>query len=290
MHSLSRSDRSPLHRRAERPRVVRFATAFDLAVGFVALLTVGLAVSPALADWSEDFDGAFDQAWTFVALDDVGDPPSTGFSTFSRIEAGVDDHLRIAHSTTAFADGGGGATDGFGFVSELFFDVAMSAELNAAPADGQQSVLGVLARGSLLSGTAYVAGVSFADDLFVIARNDNTVDFLVPLATDPGLGLDPNANYVVLFWLDGASLNAALVDAATSEVLSNLSATDFNYASGVSGVLVQTAYDVFDVPVGPIVGTFDNVRAVPEPRFAIGLAAACAGFAGSVRARRRGWI
>lgn len=272
--------------RAGRARVLR-AIGTDCLFAACLGLFATLAAASAFADWSESFDDAFDQSWTFAATDDIGNPPSTGVSEFARIEAGVDDYLRISHSTTAFADGGGGATDGFGFVSEVFTDVAMAGTINAASGDGQQSVLGVFARGNAVSGNAYVAGVSFADDFFAIARNDNLFDFLVPLATDVGLALDPAETYVVVFWIEGAVLRASLVEASTSDVVSTLSATDFSYASGVSGVLVQTAYDPFDNPIGPIVGTFDNVSAVPEPGFTFGLALSLAGLAGAARAKRR---
>ena len=272
--------------RGIRARVLR-TIGTDCLVAASLSLAATLAASSALADWSESFDDAFDQTWTFVTTDDIGNPPSTGVSEFARIEAGADDYLRISHSTTAFADGGGGATDGFGFVSESFTDVAMAATINAAPGDGQQSVLGVFARGNAVTGDAYLAGVSFADNFFAIARNDNLFEFLVPLATDVGLALDPAETYVVVFSIEGATLRASLVEAATSDVLSTLSATDFNYASGVSGIQVQTGYDPFDNPVGPIVGTFDNVSAVPEPGFALGLGLPLAALAVAARTRRR---
>ena len=36
-------------------------------------------------------------------------------------------------------------------------------------------------------------------------------------------------------------------------------------ASGVEGVLVETEYNFLAFPVGPIIGSFDDVVAVPEP-------------------------
>jgi hypothetical protein len=250
-----------------------------------ALMLVVGAVVPAAADWSEDFDSGFSETWTFLSVDDVGDPPATGVSEFQIIEAGADDYLRISHSTTGFADGGGGATDGIGLVSEVFTDVLVSAELNAAPADGQQSLLAVIARGDPLTGTAYFAGVDFASSVFGIARSDDFEFFLVPLAIDGGLTIDSNSSYQVEFELTGSSLTARLFDGSGTTLLSTISALDSFYTSGVSGVLVETAYDPFDNPVAPIVGTFDDVQAVPEPTGSVMLMAG-GGFL-SLLARRR---
>ncbi len=217
------------------------------------------------ADWADDFDAGFAESWVFVAVDDVGDLPSTGVSTFEIVEAGVDDYLIISHSTTAFRDGGGGAADGFGFVEEVFTDVAVSADVNAEPSEGQQNLMGVLARGNPFTGEAYFAGVDFANSLFGIGRSDDLVDFLLPLAVDDTLVIDPNETYRVQLYAAGSSLTARLIATSTGETLSLLTATDSQYTSGFSGILVETAYDSQDFPVAPIVGTFDDVSAVPEP-------------------------
>ena len=161
MQRASRREGRPESGRGLRP---------SLVLAGVVLLGSG-AAQPVAADWFEDFDSGFTQTWTFAAVDDVGDPPATGVSTFGIIEAGADDHLRISHSTTALRDGGGGATDGFGYVSESFGSTAVVAEINAAPLDGQQNLLGVIARGDPVAGTAYVAGVDFARSLFAIGRD-----------------------------------------------------------------------------------------------------------------------
>jgi hypothetical protein len=237
-----------------------------LAVRILAALTLVVgSTSIARADWSEDFDGGFSQSWTFEAVDDVGDPPATGVSEFAVIEAGADDYLRISHSTTAIADGGGGATDGFGFVSEVFTDLTVSADLNVTPGDGQQSVLAVIGRGDPFTGGAYVAGIDFAHSVFAIARNDDFEFFLTILAVDATLVLDPGLRYRAEFDLIGSNLVARLYDSSGTSLLSTINAVDSSYSSGVSGILVETEYDGLDNPVGPIVGTFDNVQSVPEP-------------------------
>jgi hypothetical protein len=236
----------------------------NLWIASIALGGLVLAVS-ARADWADDFDGGFAEIWTFEAVDDIGDPPATGVSAFEIVEAGADDYLRISHSTTAFRDGGGGATDGFGFVSEIFGDMEVSADLNAQPSDGQQNILAVIGRGNSLAGTAYVAGVDFANSFFAIARSDNLFDFLVPLVSDTSVAIDPNEAYRVQFFLLGSSLTAQLTEVSSGDILSTIAAVDSFYASGIAGVLVETEYDFDDFPVAPIIGTFDNVQAVPEP-------------------------
>ncbi len=219
----------------------------------------------ARADWADDFDAGFAESWVFGAVDDAGDPPATGTSTFSIIEAGADDYLLISHSTTAFPDGGGGATDGFGFVAESFTDVAISADVNAAPAQGQQNLMGVLARGDALTGDAYLAVVDFANSAFAIARSDDLADFLVPLAIDDTVAIDPGETYRVQLYALGTNLTARLIETSTGETLSLITSSDSLYTSGFAGILVETEYDALDVPVGPILGTFDDVLAVPEP-------------------------
>ena len=131
---------------------IRYA-ARGLWIASLGLGALGFA-DIAKADWADDFDAGFAESWAFGAVDDVGAPPTTGVSTFEIIEAGSDDSLRISHSTTAFRDGGGGAADGFGFVNETFGEMAISAEINAAPLAGHQNLLGVIGRADPLAGTA----------------------------------------------------------------------------------------------------------------------------------------
>jgi hypothetical protein len=233
-------------------------------IGGIALALVVFAVS-AHADWADDFDAGFAETWIFDAVDDIGNPPTTGSSTFLIVEDGADDYLRISHNTTANKDGGGGATDGFGLVNELFGVTGISADINAKPSIGQQNLLGVIARGDPLTGTAYVAAVDFANSFFAIGRSDDFFDFLVPLAIDSSVVIDSNQTYRVHFFLLGSSLTAVLTEASTGDVISKILAVDGFYASGHAGILVETEYDFNDFPVGPIIGSFDDVEAVPEP-------------------------
>jgi hypothetical protein len=237
-----------------------------------------LLSSPARADWTEDFDGGFDQSWTFLAIDDEGDPPSSGVSEFDIIDDGADGYLRISHSTTAIFGGGGGASDGFGWVSESFTTSLTAADINAAPGDGQQNFLGVFARGDTFFGTAYVAGIDFANSLFGIVAADNFFDSLFVLASDSSIVIDPNETYRVELYLIDRYQFARLIEVSSGEVVSTLTANDSFYTGGVSGLLVETEYSGV-TPQAPIVGTFDNVEAVPEPSLGILVGFGVAGLA-----------
>lgn len=235
-----------------------------LSLASVASIALVLAGS-AHADWADDFDGGFAETWIFDFVDDVGNTPTTGTSTFAVIEDGADDYLRISHTTTGIKDGGGGATDGFGFVNESFTETEISADLNAKPSIGQQNLLGVIARGNATNGTAYAAVIDFANSYFGIARTDNFFDFFVPLAIDFSVVIDSNETYRVQFFALGSNLIAGLFEVSSGNRVSLVSAVDSLYSSGIAGVLVETEYDGSDNPVGPIVGSFDDVQAVPEP-------------------------
>jgi hypothetical protein len=260
-----------------------------LAIGLLApllpALLAALLAAPARADWSDDFDGGFSNLWSFVAFDDAGEPPATGFPTWAVVDAGADDHLLMAHSTTALQDGGGGAADAVAWVDEIFTNVAISADVNAAPAHGQQSVLGVLARGDAALGTGYLAAVDFSASRFIIARSDDLVDYQTPIAIDDALLLDPNATYHIQFFLIGSSLTARLLDGTSHALLSTLSVNDARFASGRCGLLVETAYQA-GAPIAPIVGTFDEVEALPEPSPGSAIAATCLALLALGRRRR----
>jgi len=230
-----------------------------MSIALTALVLSG----PIRADWTEDFDAGFDQTWTFLAIDDDGEPPSTGVSEFEIIDAGVDDYLRMSHSTTAVAGGGGGASDLFGYVNETFTDSLLSADINSAPGDGPQNILGIFGRGNSVAGTAYIAGVDFANSFFAIVAADNFFDSLFILASDPTVVIDSNETYRVEFLLIDAYLFARLTETSSGDVVSTLMAQDNFYTSGFSGLFVETEYDGVD-PVAPAIGSFDKVQAVPE--------------------------
>ncbi len=250
----------------------RFACIFGMGVLAASL--------PARADWDDDFDGGFGAPWNFAATDDAGEAPSSGFTTFEVVDAGTDDHLLMAHSTRAFRDGGGGAADVFGWVDESFANVAMAADVNADPAAGQQSVLGLLGRGDPEVGSAYLAAVDFANSRFFIARSDDFIDFQAALVADDAVAIDPGTTYRIEFHLIGSTLSARLRDTSTGVLLSAISVVDTSFASGLAGLLVETDYDVGLNPVAPVVGTFDAVVVVPEPSLMALVAAGAIAVAG----------
>jgi hypothetical protein len=61
------------------------------------------------------------------------------------------------------------------------------------------------------------------------------------------------------------SSGAGLTEVSSGDLVSMLATVDALYSSGVAGILVETEYDFLDFPVGPIIGSFDDVVAVPEP-------------------------
>lgn len=248
------------------------------------LVVVCLAAS-ARADWSDEFDGGFSAPWLFGETDDGGEAPATGVATFAIVEAGADDYLRIAHSTAAIRDGGGGASDAFAWVDESFVDVVVVADANAGPAFAPQSLLGILARGNPLVGSGYIAAVDFAHARFGILRSDGFGNSPTILALDAAVPIDPAKTYRIQFSLIGSTLTARLFDAGTRRLHSTISATDASHAAGRAGLLVETAYDGDSNPIGPIAGTFDSVRAVPEPGFAVAVACGI-GLLIAVRPRR----
>jgi hypothetical protein len=235
-----------------------------MAHGWFVALALLAAAAPARSDWSDDFDGGFEAPWSYAATDDAGATPATGTTTFAVVEAGADDYLLMAHSTRALRDGGGGAADAFAWVDEVFANLAVSADVNAGPAYGRQNLLAVAGRGDPETGATYLAGVDFANGRFLIARSDDFLDPQTPLVASL-VALDPLRTYRIHFYLIGSSLTARLFDAATGSLLSTLHVDDTRFAAGVAGLLVETGYDASGNPVAPIVGTFDDVKVVPEP-------------------------
>jgi hypothetical protein len=125
-------------------------------------------------------------------------------------------------------------------------------------------LLGVFGRANPLTGTAYIAAVDFANSFFALGRNDDFAGFISILALDLSVAIDANETYEIQLFLLGSNVVGRLIDASSGQILSTITAIDALYGSGVGGVLVETEY-IGDIPVGPVIGTFDNVRAVPEP-------------------------
>ena len=86
---------------------------------------------------------------------------------------------------------------------------------------------------------------------------------------DSSVVIDSSETYRVQFFALGSNLTAALIEVSSGDVVSFVSTVDGLYSSGAAGVLVETEYDGFDNPVAPIVGSFDEVQAVPEPSMAL---------------------
>ena len=157
------------------------------------------------------------------------------------------------------------------------------ADVNAVPAQGQQAVLGGLGHGDPNVGSAYLAAVDFSRSRFVIVRSGDLIDFQTPLVVDAAVSIDPFRTDHIQFFLIGSTLTARLLDASTRQLLSTISVSDSTFAAGAAGVLVETAYDASLFPVAPIVGSFDDVEAVPEPETAAFWASGVLALVGLVR-------
>jgi len=249
----------------------------------ILVLALALAApsAPAWA-WSENFNGAFQNAWTFGFLDDIGDPPDTG--TFSATS--TNDILLMSASNAALADGGGGPAFAFGYVDQTFGTSFVRGSVNVGSSPSPVNQLGLVARGDAANGTAYLLGIDFDSGVLLLGRSDSFPGDVV--------GLDSGAADAFLagqsYWLEldavGSQITGRAYTAAGGTLLDTLSATDATYSQGVAGVIVR-AYDLDENVFGaPLRGTFDDVSAVPEPSSAALLGVGLV-LLGGARARTR---
>jgi hypothetical protein len=230
----------------------------------MALLTMALVATfgavatsqSARADWSDNFNGGFQQFWQFGSVDAGGNPSPT-FNA-----ASINDQLVMADSLSAV---GGGAASAFGLVSESFSDVRMTGILNPNGDAGSSGTITLLARGNPFSAQFYAAEINYSTSELIIFRNDSltSVSNIASLSI-PGL---TTADSIFMdFRLVGDSLSARAYDAPGGTLLGAVAATDSTYAGGLSGVLVN----VTD-PDAPMLGVYDDITAtiIPEPATAL---------------------
>lgn len=222
-----------------------------------AAFTVGSGI--ARADWSDNFNGSFQQTWTL--FDDAGNNTIAAASTTSGTMPTYD----YDTSDQFLGMSANNTTTGFlgGFVSENFTDVRVSGIVNPAGATLDSDV-GLVARADLGSGNAY--NVLVAPDgtlaLIKIAAFSSTVEGGTAIT-----GFNASSSYLVDLYAVGPAsnvdLSAHVYDANTHSLLASLSFQDTaGFASGASGVLTtQESSNAVDASWDDVAST----SSVPEP-------------------------
>ena len=193
----------------------------------IALMMFLIATVTARADWTDTFDGGFDQTWVSGNVNGVGG--ASGTFSFA-----VDnDILKMTDPTVAAV---GGAASGFGFVpAESFLEVHMSAVIN--PNAGSYSDMnwdvGLLARFDPLSSSAYALTLDLYKGQIDLTRIDNG-------ATGAYFGSTPlsgfqygtytDSSIVLKFDLVGDQISGAAYDLSGNLLTAPFSTTDATYS------------------------------------------------------------
>lgn len=230
-------------------------------LGALVALTSAFAVAtPAHADWVEVFDQGLTQPWTFFVVENTGKATTTG-TPFAGVApaAGGGAYLRLSHSTIASTAGGGGAAASVGIVDQGFTNGTVRSTLNAAPGDGQKSLLAVFARASANTGRGYLLGVDFRSGSLVLQRADSLAGQALTLASSEIPGFGTSKRYFVELTLNGSSLSGKVSALGNPTTLATVNAVDATISTGRAGVLLRTGYSQAGTPLDAIVGTFDDV-------------------------------
>ncbi len=220
-------------------------------LGCLLVVASLLGVSVTHADWSENFDGGFQNSWILYHIDGVGQQDTS--ATYSANI--INDNLVMTDPTTALA---GGAVSGVGLVAEPFTDVRMTGIINPNNSTAQNDSSFLLARGNATTGTFYSAEISYLNSQLIIYRNDSIgvgsnlaeVDF--PFLV--GFG----DSFYVEFDVEGDNFDARAYDSVGGNLLAQVSAVDSTYPDpGFSGILVnaQTTPDL------PVYASWDDITA-----------------------------
>lgn len=210
---------------------------------FVAIF-VSLFAFHAYADWSDNFDGGLQEAWTFGSINATETGPS------ATVQAGsVDDRLLITDPVTGLNNG---AAVGFGVVEETFSDVLVTGTINPTNDNFIAPISTLIARSSVAESTFYAAEVNYATNTLVIFRNDDATTTVNIVESDP-LDITFTDSFHLEFTLEGADLTATLFTEEDGIELASVMANDETYASGFSGVL---AFNNFG---DNLVGSWDDL-------------------------------
>ena len=254
------------------------------------LALVLLTVSPAAADWVDDFDGGLQQTWTFNNLRADFASTSTTFTAGS-----VGNVLELTDTHTPMAMPGpvpDGAALAFGYVEEDFGDVRVTGTLNPLGEDDMNWEVGLVARANLAVFQAYVLTVDWRAQNLDLSVADGSPD-VTQLAGAAIPGLELTDSLYLSFELIGSTIIGQAYDQPGGTLLATVSTDDGTLTHGSAGVVVSVASEGGYQPESlfmPLRGTFDNLSAtavVPEPATVILLGFGGLGLAGWRLARRR---
>lgn len=243
---------------------------FPRKIGMITTVFATLAFCVhAKADWTDNFDGGFQQSWNFGNVNGAN-----GVSgTFQA--ASVNDTLVLTDPNPVAT---GGAAIGFGWVDEQFANVTVSGTINPLNESNLNGFVGLLARANLATLSGYVLTYNPITGSADLVRAENGGETSLG---DVNIGAQTDSLFASLT-VFGNQVSGQLFDAEGGTLLAELSAVDTAFSTGVSGVVVQFNDGSLTTPLR---GTWDNVSsvtAIPEPSSLLFL-----GLAGSAIAYRR---
>jgi hypothetical protein len=204
----------------------------------VAALALGCTL-PVHADWSDNFNGGFQQSWQFGNVE-----------TSSTFSAGVvNDQLVLTDTTDPDF---GGAKTGFGVVFQNFTDVRMTGIINPSGNENINDSVGLLIRGNFLNQSFYMAEINYTDRQLIIYRNGGPGNG--NLVTEPIEDLQFTDSVYVEIEAIGDNLEVWAYDAPGGNLWATASVVDSSFASGIAGVIVDENFGGL-----PILGVWDDL-------------------------------
>ena len=205
--------------------------------GILLVVACCLGVATTHADWSENFNGGFQNTWEFTSFDALG-----GQDTSTTFSANIfNDILVMSDSTPGDF---GGAVGGLGLIAEPFTDVQMTGIFNANNSTSQNDSSFLVARANPTNRTFYSAEISYFDSQLIIYRNDslgvgtNVAEVDFPYLV--GFG----DSFYVEFDVEGNKFAARAFDSVGGNLLAEVAGVDSTYPDpGFSGILIDSQAD-----------------------------------------------
>jgi hypothetical protein len=243
---------------------------------FLGAMFVAIAGGNARADWSDDFDGGFDQTWIFAddALNSPPDATDVGI---------VGNQLHMVYNAGQL---GIGNFDGFvsGAVNEVFTDVSVRATVRSLDNSGTTPNVGaglgnsnndvfVVARSDGVA-SSYLLAFDFFNGFVNLVRVDGgALHVYQPDAQNPNpsttIGVNNALAYIIEIEAVGDVITGRVFNEAGDTLLAEVSVTDNTYASGISGIGAAINEDLVGGGTASFLNAgFDNVSSmtiIPEP-------------------------